>query len=311
MTATTTDPQSPAKLPSLGEALDITVTTDPRETTISVLFPSGVWDMVYQDGIFAQAYSASTLAGSAFTLRRNGGWPPGVQFAPKVKEQSTSSTAGDLTPHLGPTAWYVLDPISQLTDQSGNGNTLSVISASSAIAGPAVGYVAAASGRWRRTGNVAFRTSGAVSAIALLNRAGDASHHPWFAGAEDSGASFATWWKFGVNDDGSIIYACDRSGVSLFATLAPAGTVPLTGFNVVGCVRSASAVVSAYLNGVAVGTPYSQGAASTGGSNAWLAIGQDAFSSLPNQALMVIGVWAGSALSPADMLSLYHRLRGL
>lgn len=93
MTASITDPQSPAKLPSLTEALDLTVTTDPVDLTISVLYPNGDWDVVYQDGTFGSKYSGSERSGSVFQIRKRGGWPKGSKLYPKVKEATPAPTS--------------------------------------------------------------------------------------------------------------------------------------------------------------------------------------------------------------------------
>lgn len=125
MSASTTDPVAPARLPTLSEALDITVTTDPLECTISVLYPNGAWDVVYQDGVFAQAYTGSTRDGSDFQVRRVGGWPPGVQWRVRVKEGGVATPIPALLPagYAGALAqWSCLRVGNTIpgTDRSGN-----------------------------------------------------------------------------------------------------------------------------------------------------------------------------------------------
>lgn len=97
MTASTSDPSD---LPSLGEAIDIAITSDPLGCVITAKYPDGTWDVVYhpndvagQPGVFASRYANSSRAGSNFALRRAGGWPAGVSFDVKVKEETPAVTS--------------------------------------------------------------------------------------------------------------------------------------------------------------------------------------------------------------------------
>jgi hypothetical protein len=97
VTVSTSDPTLPARLPSRYEALSIDVTTDPVECVISLLYPNGNWDMVYQDGVFANTYRDSTRVSSHFEIVRAGGWPSGMTFELKVKESTPAlSTLWDV-----------------------------------------------------------------------------------------------------------------------------------------------------------------------------------------------------------------------
>jgi hypothetical protein len=96
VTVTPLDPVGP--LNSRTEVVDFTVSTDPLETTISVQFPSGAWEMVYQDGVFnRQLYLESTRDGSTFHVKRIGGWPQSPSF--KVKETVTGPTLSPGMPY--------------------------------------------------------------------------------------------------------------------------------------------------------------------------------------------------------------------
>ena len=129
MTASTTDNQVPLKLThGRNEVIDISITTDPAECTLSVEYADGTWDVVYQGGRFARQFSGSTLVGSDFHIvPPRGGWS--APFSVRTNEAPPAGPAGpDLQPLLySPRAAWALDSTAVgglVVDRSGAGYAL-------------------------------------------------------------------------------------------------------------------------------------------------------------------------------------------
>jgi hypothetical protein len=197
--------------------------------------------------------------------------------------------APNLRPILDPTAWYVLDPINWATDQTGHGNTLTG-SNGTLRAGPSLGYTCLSATKAKHAGNPVFRTAGPVSWVSLINMRGVVAHS-WLVGAEDPGASYGTWWKFGVQSDGSIMYAADSGGSSDLGLL---GVVPTSGWHVAGGTRAADGTVSSYVDGERQPGTFAARVA-TGGGGAYEFVGQDNWQPASDHSVMVtacrVGGW--------------------
>ncbi len=70
------DPVSPNPLPSSDETLDFSVTTNPDELVVSLRYPSGRMETVYQAGVVGAQFVVER-DGSDFHISRRGGWPAG------------------------------------------------------------------------------------------------------------------------------------------------------------------------------------------------------------------------------------------
>lgn len=277
-------------LPTDGDPEDPdSVPTGPRETAYDGT------DASDENGTFAHLYRSSTSDGTTWTIARENGWPRPFRVAIKEGRDSGGIGGGGIAPNLapifGPDCWYVLDPISRLIDQSGNGHDLASFSTPIAAAGPALGYVSSRAGKLRHTGTAAFRTAGEISFVAMINLA-NVSETTWFVGCEDAGASWSTWWKYGV-ESGRLCYGCDR-GPSLeaqvFEYLSPPDVIAADGWQIIAATRSATGVSKGYVEGALTGT-YSQGTPAVGGASAYLALMQDGFLATSDHLQMMIGIW--------------------
>ncbi len=270
------------------EALTITIEFQPQDGAdpIDWLAVYGDTDDDNTNGRFSWRFSNSERDGNEYTIRppqdEGPNWRQDHLIKLCVDEMPTAQGVGgggiasNLKPILDPTFWYVLDSVNRLIDQSGHGYTLTEADAYENAAGVNLGYVAGISGIARHTGKAIFRTAGAVSWVSLINLNGQ-GNFSWLCGCEDNGASYATWWKAGVDAaTGQIFVAADHSGVSDFFYVSAPNTVPSNGWVVVGVTRDGAGQWTGFINGVPQLT-VSQGGVATGGANAYLFIGQDGF----------------------------------
>jgi hypothetical protein len=150
-------------------------------------------ERAWRDGAFLYPYLRSTKNGNTYTLVRDGGWPQVYDSLGKLRpiavyvdEDASGGQGGNLNPVPGFEAWYVLDPIRKLVDQTGNAHTLS--GSGTNVAGPNLGMVAQTSlGLTEAFASAVWRTNGAISLVALVNIAASAGDR-WFASCELNGS---------------------------------------------------------------------------------------------------------------------------
>jgi len=90
------DQVRPGTLPSRDETLDFTVSTTPTDLVLSLKYPTGRMETIYQAGVIGTGYSV-VIDGSTFHVSRAGGWPAG-QFDLVFTEAATAPSS----------AWTVL-----------------------------------------------------------------------------------------------------------------------------------------------------------------------------------------------------------
>jgi hypothetical protein len=272
-------------------------------TAISIGYgASRVEERVYRDGAFLYPYLQSSKNGNAWEIIRAGGWSRPFEIF--IDEDASGGLGGNLSPVPGFEAWYVLDPIRRLFDQTGNGHTLT--GSSTEVAGRNPGMVALTSvGLSEASPSAVWRTAGAITIVAFVNIAGSAGDR-WFASCEAFGG-FNTWWKFGLSSSGRSFYGVNNGVGSSNTEWGPA--LPTSDWHTFGFSRGADGVsLKAYLDGELVGTATSP-MFPVGGGSAGLTIGKDLFASVQsyNQQCTALAL---SELSAGQMAELSARIQG-
>jgi hypothetical protein len=195
VTVSTSDAIAPASFARF-EPLSILVTSDPLECTISVEFPSGAWEMVYQDGRFARAYAQSTRDEGTFEIVRAGGWPAGGYTA-RVKEGG-STPIPVLPSVLDLDPYYPLNSI--LLHGNGTNGSTSVVDQMGS--------------RWTASGNAKVTTTTAKygTGALLLDGSGDYASTPISSALGTGDLTVEAWIRIdSLANDGEIVCVSDPS----------------------------------------------------------------------------------------------------
>lgn len=212
---------------------------------------------------------------------------------------------GDLSPHLSPEAWYVLDSVRYTTDLSGHGHNLS--GAYSAIAGPSPGLVAGnLVGLQESSPSPIWRTAGPITVMALVSIQSSVGDR-WLASCEISGGYY-TWWKFGIGSDGRACYGVNNLVSSEFYQWGPVLPTDQSWHTFVFQRSENGRNVAVYLDGIIA----AEGAAAMfpiGGSSAVLTIGKDYFAPQRTYRQQCTALWT-RVLSTSEVRELARRVQG-
>lgn len=245
MTVTFLDPQYPSKLPSRQEVLDFSIDSDVTGFTMSLLYPSGFMETIYQGGMWGQFYKASTLVGSTFHVQRAGGWPVG-RFSLPMTEQTVAHIPA-LMDATGARAAWAFDELSSggvTIDRTGNGNTLALSSAGGGASQPDIipgarSYYIYTSGTiGLLSGDSAFAYGSSAFTVALrVSFRVNGGAQFLLGNTNGDGSGLNTNWELWLNSAGKLEYRYGANGASAVSSL----TLPLVGpdWTVVSLRRSA------------------------------------------------------------------------
>lgn len=221
-----------------------------------------------------------------------------VTWAGSVEEALPMSGLGDsclLTWSSTGAAWYLVSQVCEpglvggefgalgafrlpaLTDYSGAGNALTGINTNIASVALKPGRLSMAGTNWRARSTTAapFKLAGAMSLVALAYVAPTTTSNTCLASVGSGAGASATnnlWWWFGLQNSASVRLSYKhQNGVNVNVSYAPSSELS-AGWHVLGFTRSASLVVSVYVDGTLVGTSGALTAMSDG-SAAELTIG--------------------------------------
>ena len=214
---------------------------------------------------------------------------------------STFRKPGLLTTQFSPVATYQLNGISDVTDQSGNGRTLTATTAFPAAAGIRAGKGAIAGGGVHTRTDAGLRLQGDLTVFGVLSF-GYPSLIQTIACCGITGTTSGTNQCFSLRTSGGALTLFSEHGAGA-DDLVSVGEV-LTGEWCTVAATRASNVVELYLNGVRLGS--ATVAAPDGGGSSVFAIGAESSGANPLLGVTIldqVGIWS-TALSAAQLVYL-------